>query len=144
MQSSRDINAKENKRTQAFEQFDYLLNNFKNIKGTDTIIAKTYANLTGLYSYTKENEKVYACAKKAVEYFKKFKDTLSIIGIQNNTGVTQIFNEEYDKAEKIFRETLPLLEDTANLKVHNYKIIYLNNLSQIYTKQEKYRNLLIT
>ena len=46
MQSSRDINAKENKRTQAFEQFDYLLNNFKNIKGTDTIIAKTYDNST--------------------------------------------------------------------------------------------------
>ena len=142
VQSLRDINAKANKRTKAFKHFDYLLNNFKNIKGTDTIIAKTYANLTGLYSYTKEDKKVYACAEKAVEYFRKFKDTLSIIGIQNNIGVTQIFNGEYNAAEKIFKETLPLLKDTANLKVLNYKIIYLNNLSQIYTKQEKYKQSL--
>lgn len=79
MKSSRDINAKENKRTQAFELFDYLLNNFKNIKGTDTIIAKTYTILTVLYSYTKENEKVYACAKKQLNILKKLKTRYQLL-----------------------------------------------------------------
>jgi len=120
------------KRDLAFESFYYLLDEFKNVKGTEKIFAKTYANLTGLHSYTEEYDKADFSAHKAIAYFTTLNDTLSVIGVQNNLAVSQIYRKEYNKAERTFLSALPLLKDTTNLKILDYKISNLNNLSQIY------------
>ena len=120
------------KRDLAFESFYYLLDEFKNVKGTEKIFAKTYANLTGLHSYTEEYDKADFSAHKAIAYFTTLNDTLSVIGVQNNLAVSQIYRKEYTKAERTFLSALPLLKDTTNLKILDYKISNLNNLSQIY------------
>ena len=122
----------------AFQNFYYLLDKFKNVKGTEETFAKTYANLTGLHSFTEEYDKADASAHKAIDYFSTLKDTLSVIGVQNNLGVSQIYRKEYDNAEKNFITAIPLLKDTTNTKILDYKISNLNNLSQIYAAQGKY------
>jgi len=127
-----DVNTGVEKRDLAFKNFYYLIDKFKNVKNTEPLFAKTYANLTGIYSYTGEFEKAEQSAHKAIEYFSVLKDTLSVIGVQNNLGVSQIYRKEYDKAEENFLNALPLLKDTTNLKILDYKISNLNNLSQVY------------
>jgi len=138
-----DSEVKADIRDLAFKNFYYLLDEFKNVKGTEKIFAKTYANLTGLHSYTEEFDKADSSANKAIEYFTTLNDTISVIGVQNNLGVSQIYRKEYDKAEKNFTAALPLLKDTTNLKILDYKISNLNNLSQIYAAQGKYEEALI-
>jgi len=133
-----DSKVKVDIRTLAFKNFYYLLDEFKNVKGTEIIFAKTYANLTGLHSYTEEFEIADSSANKAIAYFTTLKDTLSVIGVQNNLGVSQIYRKEYDKAEKNFIAATSLLKDTTNLTILDYKISNLNNLSQIYAAQGKY------
>jgi len=133
-----DTEVKTDIRGLAFKNFYYLLDKFKNIKGTEKIFAQTYANLTGLHSYTEEYIKADVSANKAIAYFTTLKDTISVIGVQNNLGVSQIYRKEYDKAEKNFIAAIPLLKDTTNLKILDYKISNLNNLSQIYSAQGKY------
>jgi signal transduction histidine kinase len=127
-----DIEVKKEKRTLAIEQFEYLLLHFKNTKGIEKIFAKTHANLTGLYAYIEKNDKADASANKAIELFKKLNDTISVLGVQSNLGVSHIYRKEYDKAEKNFLEAQPFLKDTSNIKILDFKIINLNNLSQIY------------
>jgi len=138
-----DINMGIDKRNLAFKNFYYLIDQFKNVKKTESIFAKTYANLTGIYSYTEEFDKAEQSAHKAIEYFSVLKDTLSVIGVQNNLGVSQIYHKEYDKAEKNFLSALPLLKDTTNLKILDYKISNLNNLSQIYAYKGDHEAALI-
>jgi len=138
-----DVNVGIDKRDLALKNFDYLIEEFKNVKNTELIFAKTYANLTGIYSFTEEFDKAEKSAHKAIEYFNVLKDTLSIIGVQNNLGVSQIYRKEYDKAEKNFIEALPLLKDTTNLKILDYKISNLNNLSQIYAFKGNHEEALV-
>jgi len=137
-----DTAVKTNIRDLAFKNFYYLLTEFKNVTGTEKIFAKTYANLTGLHSYTEEYDKADVSANKAIAYFTTLKDTLSVIGVQNNLGVSQIYRKEYDKAEKNFIAAIPLLKDTTNSTILDYKISNLNNLSQIYAAQGKHKQAL--
>jgi len=138
-----DVNVNTDKRDLALNNFYYLLEEFQNIKGTGKVFAQTYANLTGIYSYTEEFDKAEIAAHNAIEYFTTLKDTLSVIGVQNNLGVSQIYRKEYDKAEQNFIKALPLLKDTTNLKILDYKIANLNNLSEIYSNQGKYKAALV-
>jgi len=137
-----DSEVKTDIRALAFNNFYHLLDKFKNVKGTEEVFAKTYANLTGLHSYTEEYDKSDSSAHKAIAYFTALKDTISVIGVQNNLGVSQIYRKEYDNAEKNFITAIPLLKDTTNTKILDYKISNLNNLSQIYAAQGKYKQAL--
>ncbi|MGB1268435.1 MAG: tetratricopeptide repeat-containing sensor histidine kinase [Flavobacteriaceae bacterium] len=134
-----DTNVALDKRDAAFSNFNYLLDNFKNIDETDGIIAKTYANLTGIYSLTSDYTKAELTGKKAIEYYTKLKDTISIVGVKINLGVTQIYQEKYDDAEQSYLELLPLLKDTTNLKILNYKEVSYANLAHIYSEQNKHK-----
>ncbi len=127
------------KRDAAFNNFNYLLNNFKHLDSIDGIFAKTYANLTGVYSFTSNYNKAEEAGKKALEYYTKLKDTISIVGVKINMGVTQIFQEKFDDAELNYLELLPLLKDTTNLKILHYKEINYANLAHIYSEQNKHK-----
>lgn len=127
------------KRDAAFNNFNYLLNNFKHLDSIDGIFAKTYANLTGVYSFTSNYNKAEEAGKKALEYYTKLKDTISIVGVKINMGVTQIFQEKFDDAEQNYLELLPLLKDTTNLKILHYKEINYANLAHIYSEQNKHK-----
>lgn len=133
-----DIEVKKEIRTLAIEQFEYLLLHFKNTKGIEKIFAKTHANLTGLYAYIEKYDKSDASANKAVEFFTTLNDTISVIGVQSNLGVSHIYRKEYDKAEKNFIEALPFLKDTTNLTILNYKINNYSNLSEIYKAKKEF------
>lgn len=126
------------KRNAAFKNFNFLLTHFKNIPGTEDIFAKTYANLTGMYSYISAFKQAEEASKKAIEYYQKLNDTLSIIGVKINLGVMQIYQEKFDKAEKIYLETLPMLKDTTNIKILRYKEINYANLAHIYSIQKRH------
>ena len=138
-----DTNVGIDKRDLAFENFNYLINKFKAVKDTEVIFAKTYANLTGIYSFTEDFDKAEQSAHKAIGYFSALKDTLSVIGVQNNLAVSQIYHKKYDKAEINFLSALPLLKDTTNLTILDYKVSNLNNLSQIYSLKGNYEAALI-
>ncbi len=133
--NSGKASTKANIRKLAFKRFEYLLDSFRNTKGTEKIIANTYANLTGLYSITSEYDKAERASENAIKYFKKSQDTLSVIGVQTNLGVLYLYKKEYNKAEKVFLDAQPFLKDTNNLKILDYKTINLNNLSQVYEKK---------
>lgn len=120
------------KREAAFENFNYILTNFKNVNNIEEIFAKIYGNLTGMYSYTSEFDLAEKAGNKAIEYYKKLNDTTSIIGVKINIGVTQIYQKKYNQAEQNYLETLPLLKDTTNLKILQYKQINYANLAHIY------------
>ncbi len=128
------------KRNAAFDHFNYVLTHFKNISGTEDIFAKTYANLTGMYSYISSFNDAESAGKKAIEYYQKLNDTLSIIGVKINLGVTHIYQEKYAQAEQNYLEMLPLLKDTTNVKILRYKEINYANLAHIYTIQKKHED----
>lgn len=59
-----NINVALDKKEAAFKNFNYLISNFKNVDNTEEIFAKTYANLTGLYSYSAEYIKAENASEK--------------------------------------------------------------------------------
>ena len=128
-----------NEQQEAFKAFRYIIENFENTKNLESIFAKTYANLTGMYSYLKEYEKAEKAAEKAIDYYKALNDTLSIIGVKNNLAVTYYYRKDYDKAVKQYIEALPFLQDTTRLDILNLRSINLGNLSDIYYNQKKYK-----
>lgn len=127
------------KRDAAFETFNFILNNFKSVRNIDEIFAKTYANLTGIYSYTSAFDKAEDASKKAIEIYNTLNDTLSVIGVKINLGVTQIYQKKYTEAEQNYLEILPLLKDTTDIKILNYKEIDYANLAYIYDLQKKHK-----
>ncbi len=140
--NSGNLNKNKNLRDSAFVKYHELLSILPNNKKFDTIAAKTYANLSGLYSYSLEFKKADESSRKAAEYFKKINDTISIIGVKSNIGVSQILRKEYNKAEKNFIDLLPLLKDTANNEILTYKITTIINLSEIYKAKKDFKNSL--
>jgi signal transduction histidine kinase len=120
------------KREAAFENFNYILTNFKNVNNIEEIFAKIYGNLTGMYSYTSNFDLAEAAGIKAIEYYKKINDTISVIGVKINIGVTQIYQEKYDEAEQNYLEMLPRLKDTTDIKILQYKQINYANLAHVY------------
>jgi len=127
------------KRDTAEVYFKNILAHFKKVKGAKSIIAQTYGNLTGLYSYTGYQKKVQLLAEKAIEYFKSIHDTLGIVLVKSNLGINQMYKGEYKKSAQNYLEALPLLKDTSNLKTLNLRSIMLDNLSQVYEKEGKYK-----
>ncbi len=136
---AQDINVALDKKDTALVYFKKVLKNFKNINGVEKIIAKAYANLTGLYSYTGDQRAVVKLAKKAISYFERKQDTLSIIGVKSNLGINQLYQGQYDKATKNYLEALEYLKDTSNLKILDLRSINLDNLSNVYSAQKKYK-----
>jgi len=126
------------KKDAAFSNFNYLLENFKNVKNTEKLFAKAYANFTGMYSYTSKFDKAEESAEKAIEYYTKLKDTTSIIGVKINLGVSQIYQEKLGKAEQTYKDFLPLLKDTSNIKILYYKSVNFANLAHIYELQKRF------
>lgn len=127
-----NINAALDKKEAAFKNFNYLIANFKDTKNTEEIIAKTYANLTGLYSYSAEYTKAENASEKAITYYTKLKDTISIIGVKINLSASQIYQKEFKKAKQTCLSFLPFLKDTSNIKILRYKEINASNLALIY------------
>lgn len=127
------------KRKAAFTNFNYILTNFKTVENAEEIFAKTYGNLTGMYSYTSKFDKAEAAGKKAIEYYTKLNDTISVIGVKINLGVAQIYQEKYSEAEQNYLDMLPLLKDTTNIKILQYKQIDYANLAHIYGIQNKHK-----
>jgi len=126
------------KKEAAFKNFNYLTSNFKNVKNTEEIFAKIYGNLTGLYSYNSEFEMAEDAAAKAITYYTKLKDTISIIGVKINLSVSQIYQGELEKSKQTCLNFLPLLRDTTNIKILRYKEINFSNLAYIYGEQNKH------
>jgi len=125
------------KRDAAFNNFNYLLKNFKNIKNVENVFAKAYGNLTGIYGYISKYDEAEKSAEKAIEYYSTLKDTISIIGVKINLGISQIYQEEFEKAEQTYKDFLPLLKDTSNINILYYKGINFANLAHIYREQNR-------
>ena len=126
------------KKEAAFKNFNYLISNFENVKNTEEIFAKTYGNLTGLYSYNSEFKKAEDASEKAIAFHKKLKDTISIIGVKMNLSVSQIYQGELEKSKQTCLNFLPLLKDTTNLQILRYKEINFSNLAHIYGEQNNH------
>ncbi|MFD0962997.1 ATP-binding protein [Pseudofulvibacter geojedonensis] len=137
-----DVALKE--RDSAFSIFKNLIKNYSQIPNTEAILGKTYANLTGLYSYIQDHESADKMGEKAIEYFTKIKDTMSVIGVRSNLAISQVYRQEYEKAEQNYLEAIPLLKDTSNLKILNMKAIQYSNLSDLYERQGNYNKSLET
>lgn len=134
-----DINVELDKKDSALFYFRKVLNHFKNRDNTEGIVAKTYANLTGLHSYTGNQAKVEELAKNAIEYFQIHKDTIGIVGVKSNLGINYLYQGLYDKASQNYLEALPYLKDTTNMKILDIKSVNYDNLSQVYEAQGKYK-----
>lgn len=131
-----DVALKE--RDTAFSIFNHLTKYYSSVPKTEAILAKTHANLTGLYSYLQQPKNAEKASKKAIVYFAKLKDTMSIIGLRTNLAISQVYRQEYKKAEQNYLEAIPLLKDTSNLKILNMKAIQYTNLSDVYERQGKF------
>lgn len=136
---AQDINVCLDKKDSALVYFKSILKNFKHIKGAEGVVAKTYANLTGLYSYTGKQKEVETLAQKAIAYFEKQKDTIGIVGVKSNLGISQLYQGQLKKAAQNYLSALRYLKDTSNLKILNLKSINFDNLSQVYEAQNKHK-----
>lgn len=130
-------------RDSAFSIFKHLVENYSSTPNTEAVLGKTYANLTGLYSYIQDHISADKMGEKAIEYFTRIKDTMSVIGVRSNLAISQLYRHEYQKAEKNYLEAIPLLKDTSDLKKLNMKAIQYNNLSYLYELQGDFKKSLV-
>ncbi len=125
------------KRDAAIKKFNFVIANFEKYNGAEKTIAKTYANLTGIHSYKGEYDRAEKTSKKAITHYQKIHDTISIIGVQINLAVSQMYQGQLTKSEKTHLDALPFLKDTTNLKVLQFKTVALSNLAHIYGKKKQ-------
>lgn len=137
--AAQDFNIELNKKDSALFYFNTVLKYFKEVENTEEIVANTYANLTGLYSYTGNQVEVEQLAKNAIDYFEIQKDTIAIVGVKSNLAINYLYQKKYDKAAKNYLDALPYLKDTSNMKILDIKSINLDNLSQAYESLGKYK-----
>ena len=136
---AQDFNVELNKKDSALFYFKTVLEHFKEIENTEEIVARTYANLTGLHSYTGNQIQVENLAKNAIAYFEKQKDTIAIVGVKSNLAINYLYQKKYKKAAQNYLEALPYLKDTSNIKILDIRSINFDNLSQVYEAEGKYK-----
>ncbi|WP_290698497.1 ATP-binding protein [Lacinutrix sp.] len=91
------------------------------------LIGKAYNGLAFSYAELKDKDKAFEYSFKARDYFVKSKDTLSIVMIYNDIGVTYEDFNMIDEANLAFKQSLNFAEFT---KPHRYHIYPSTNLGK--------------
>ena len=115
-----------------FEKATY----YATLINNDTVTAKNYMDLGGIYSYTPEDyNKAISYHKKSIALFKKLNDTTFLSEAYYNTVLTAFKNNQYDDA-------LPYLNNATALSSNqndHFKHSLNNVWAEYFIEKEEYK-----